>query len=171
MHGRLGHGVYRGPSAGNHPHRHVNLGKSAGPIGVVDRPARTLREPCSIQRVSKHVPCANLGEPFAGRLAFPGGFVEVDEDLPAAAARELVEETGIVLSVPLEQLRTYGAPGRDPRGRTVTTAYIARVPQMDEPVGGSDAAAAGWHRVDDVLAEDLLAFDHAEILRDALARA
>ena len=111
------------------------------------------------------------GEPFAGRLAFPGGFVEVDEDLPAAAARELVEETGIVLSVPLEQLRTYGAPGRDPRGRTVTTAYVARVPQMDEPVGGSDAAAAGWHRVDDVLAEDLLAFDHAEILRDALTLA
>jgi 8-oxo-dGTP diphosphatase len=111
------------------------------------------------------------GEPFAGRLAFPGGFVEIDEDLPAAAARELAEETGIELSVPLEQLRTYGAPGRDPRGRTVTTAYLAVVPQMDEPVGGSDAAAAGWHRVDDVLAAGRLAFDHAEILRDALAHA
>ncbi len=70
--------------------------------------------------------------------------------------------------MPLEQLRTYGAPGRDPRGRTVTTAYLAVVPRMDEPVGGSDAAAAGWHPVDAVLAGDRLAFDHAEILRDAL---
>lgn len=110
-------------------------------------------------------------EPFAGRLAFPGGFVEIDEDLPAAVVRELAEETGIELSVPLEQLRTYGAPGRDPRGRTVTTAYVAVVPRMDEPQGGSDAAAAGWHRVDDVLARDRLAFDHAEILRDALVHA
>jgi 8-oxo-dGTP diphosphatase len=110
------------------------------------------------------------GEPYAGKLAFPGGFVEVDEDLPAAVVRELVEETGLELPVPLEQLRTYGAPGRDPRGRTVTTAYVAVVPVMDEPTGGSDAAAAGWHRVEDVLAEDQLAFDHAEILRDALDR-
>ena len=109
-------------------------------------------------------------DPYAGKLAFPGGFVEVDEDLPAAAARELAEETGLELPVPLEQLRTYGAPGRDPRGRTVTTAYVAVVPRMDEPTGGSDAAAAGWHRVEDVLAEDQLAFDHAEILRDALVR-
>ena len=109
------------------------------------------------------------GEPFAGKLAFPGGFVEIDEDLPAAAARELAEETGIELPVPLEQLRTYGAPGRDPRGRTVTTAYVAVVPRMDEPRGGSDAAAAGWHRVDDVLESDRLAFDHAEIQGDALA--
>lgn len=110
-------------------------------------------------------------EPFTGKLAFPGGFVEIDEDLPVAAVRELAEETGIELPVPLEQLRTYGAPGRDPRGRTVTTAYVAAVPRMDEPQGGSDAAAAGWHRVDDVLAGDRLAFDHAEILRDALAHA
>lgn len=109
-------------------------------------------------------------DPYAGKLAFPGGFVEVDEDLPAAAARELAEETGLELPVPLEQLRTYGAPGRDPRGRTVTTAYVAVVPRMDEPTGGSDAAAAGWHRVEDVLAEDQLAFDHADILRDAFDR-
>ncbi len=108
------------------------------------------------------------GEPYAGKLAFPGGFVEIDEDLPAAAVRELAEETGLDLSVPLEQLRTYGAPGRDPRGRTVTTAYVAVLPRMDEPTGGSDAAAAGWHRVEDVLAGGRLAFDHSEILRDAL---
>ena len=110
------------------------------------------------------------GEPFSGKLAFPGGSVEIDEDLPVAVVRELAEETGIELSVPLEQLRTYGAPGRDPRGRTVTTAYVAVVPRMDEPQGGSDAASAGWHRVEDVLAGDRLAFDHAEILRDALDR-
>jgi 8-oxo-dGTP diphosphatase len=112
------------------------------------------------------------GEPFVGRLAFPGGFVGIDEDLPAAAARELAEETGIELTDPPEQLKTYGAPDRDPRGRTVTVAYLAIAPEIGEAVAGSDAAAADWHAVVPLLDDpDALAFDHAEILRDAVDRA
>ena len=111
-------------------------------------------------------------DPFQGRLAFPGGFVEIDEDLPVAAARELEEETGIRLTDPLEQLKTYGQPGRDPRGRTVTVAYLVVARDLGEPVGGSDAASAGWYPVDSLLeSPGMLAFDHAEILNDAVERA
>lgn len=111
-------------------------------------------------------------EPFEGRLAFPGGFVGIKEDLPAAARRELEEETGIRLAEPPDQLRTYGRPDRDPRGRTVTVAYLAVAPDLGEAVGGTDAAAAGWYEVLPLLDDPSeLAFDHAEILRDAVARA
>jgi 8-oxo-dGTP diphosphatase len=107
------------------------------------------------------------GDPFAGRLAFPGGFVEIDEDLEAAARRELEEETGV--SVPgLRQLGAYGEPGRDPRGRTVTVVFVADLDHEPDAVGGSDAAAAGWFDVEGLLGSpDRLAFDHAAILRDA----
>lgn len=109
-------------------------------------------------------------EPFAGRWALPGGFVLRDEDVAAAAYRELEEETGIREGVHLEQLATYGAPGRDPRGRTVSVAWLALAPQMAEPVAGSDAAGAQWLPVTQV-EEEGLAFDHAEILRDGIERA
>lgn len=111
-------------------------------------------------------------EPFAGRLAFPGGFVGIDEDLAAAAQRELEEETGIEAPTFLDQLRTYGAPGRDPRGRTVTVAHLAIAPDLPDAVGGSDAAAADWHPVEPLLrAPSTLAFDHGTILADAVERA
>ena len=110
--------------------------------------------------------------PFKGRLALPGGFVGIDEDLPAAAARELREETGISLPAPPVQLGTYGAPRRDPRGRTVSVAYLAVAPDLGEAVGGSDAAAADWHDVLPLLDRPRsLAFDHVQILRDAVDRA
>lgn len=110
--------------------------------------------------------------PFAGRLAFPGGFVGIEEDLEDAARRELWEETGIEAPRFLEQLATYGAPGRDPRGRTVSVAHLAIAPDLGEAVGGSDAAAADWHRVEQLLGDPgALAFDHAEILRDGVDRA
>ena len=62
-------------------------------------------------------------EPYQGSWALPGGYIEIDEDLPEAAARELAEETGLK-DVPLEQLHTFGKPGRDPRGRTITVVYF-----------------------------------------------
>jgi 8-oxo-dGTP diphosphatase len=107
--------------------------------------------------------------PFRGRWALPGGFVLPDEDLRPAAERELAEETGVAGTAGhLEQLATYGAPRRDPRGRVVTVAYLALL--RDEPalVAGSDATAAQWH---DVAAPPRLAFDHAQILADGVERA
>ena len=82
-------------------------------------------------------------EPYRGSWALPGGFVEVDEDLPEAAVRELAEETGIELSSSqLSQLGAYGKPGRDPRMRVVSIVYYAFVDDLADPVGGSDAASS-----------------------------
>ena len=101
------------------------------------------------------------GAPFAGSWALPGGFVNADEPLSVAAARELKEETGLDMS-DLEQLHTFGDPGRDPRGWTVSVAYLARVwPGEFKPMAGDDAAEVAWYPLD---TPPPLAFDHAEIL-------
>ena len=105
-------------------------------------------------------------EPFRGMWALPGGFVDMDEDLPDAARRELMEETGLEVDT-LEQFRTFGKPGRDPRGRQITVAYIALVSrEIPSPRAGDDAAEARWFPLD-ALPE--LAFDHAEVLAEARA--
>jgi 8-oxo-dGTP diphosphatase len=111
-------------------------------------------------------------EPFQGRWAIPGGFVEPDETLYDAATRELEEETGLRAEVArLEQLGSYGDPDRDPRGRVVSVAWLAVVPEGARPAAGSDAAEVAWRPVSALLGEDRLAFDHARILADGVERA
>jgi 8-oxo-dGTP diphosphatase len=106
-------------------------------------------------------------EPFAGSWALPGGFVKMDEDTDQAARRELLEETG-VRDLYLEQLYTFGAPGRDPRERVITVAHFAIVNLFEHRVkADTDARNAAWFPVDEL---PKLAFDHHEILDMALKR-
>lgn len=128
--------------------------------------------------------------PHQGRWALPGGFVVEDEDLPKAAIRELTEETGQALGrLHLEQLATYGTPGRDPRMRVVSVAYLAFAPDLPDPIAGTQAADAAWVAVETLGLPDeaairrpgplaqrpgathRLAFDHTRIIADGLERA
>jgi 8-oxo-dGTP diphosphatase len=104
-------------------------------------------------------------DPFAGAWAIPGGFVDMDESLEDAARRELFEETSIRTGA-LEQLHTFGDPGRDPRGRVISVVYLAQVaPNSLQPQAADDAAEVAWHSLQ---RPPKLAFDHAQVL--ALAR-
>ena len=106
-------------------------------------------------------------EPFAGAWALPGGFVNVDEPIVDAAKRELHEETGLEIAL-LEQLYTTGDPGRDPRGWTISIAFLARVDAGTlQPRAGDDAAAVKWFRLNKL---PKLAFDHAMLVQRAIAR-
>lgn len=113
-------------------------------------------------------------DPYRGAAALPGGFLrDAAEDITDAARRELAEEAEIYANQPhLEQYGVYGNPGRDPRGRVVSVAYLAISPGLPEPVAGTDAAAARWVPVDDVLSVAVpLAFDHQRIVADGVERA
>lgn len=106
-------------------------------------------------------------EPYKGEWALPGGFVQIDEDLETGARRELFEETG-VKDVYLEQLYTFGEPGRDPRERVITVAYYALVPSdRMELRAASDAEGVSWFGIDEL---PDLAFDHRHILEKAHGR-
>lgn len=108
------------------------------------------------------------GEPFKGCLALPGGFMNMDETLEETAIREVREEVGInVDSMDVLYLGTFDAVNRDPRGRTISTAFSVTVPHDTEAVAGDDAAEVGWYDVEEVLKLNNLAFDHNEILNDA----
>ena len=106
-------------------------------------------------------------EPFKGRWALPGGFIEIDESLEKAAARELQEEAAVT-NVYLEQLYTFGEPGRDPRGRTISVAYFALIDAERQHIkAADDADDAQWHSV---FKPPRLAFDHKKILDYAVWR-
>lgn len=138
--------------------------------------------------------------PFIGKWAFPGGFINMDEDLEAAAMRELMEEAGVSGVVP-RQIGAYGRADRDPRGRIITVAYLMALPQGAEPKAGDDAADAGLFEIEvdegagkillccpqrgerfavpfrfengraEYPGETALAGDHSQVLADALAMA
>ncbi|GGM24188.1 NUDIX domain-containing protein [Promicromonospora citrea] len=113
-------------------------------------------------------------EPQAGTQALPGGFLNNKwEGIYDAALRELKEEADLDASgLHVEQLAAYGEPGRDPRGRVLSVAYMAIAPGLPEPSAGTDASDAAWVPVEDVLSGKVsLAFDHRQIVRDAVERA
>ena len=101
-------------------------------------------------------------EPYKGRWAFPGGFLQMDESAEEGALRELREETGLSGAF-IRQFHTFSAPDRDPRERVITIAFYALV-RIEEVTGGDDAADARWFALDEV---PQLAFDHDQILRTA----
>lgn len=105
-------------------------------------------------------------EPFRGQWAFPGGFVEMDEELIDAAGRELAEETGLC-GVELEQMHTFGGIGRDPRGRLISVAFVGILNNRPTPEAGDDAAEAKWF---DIANLPKMAFDHAKIAEMAIDR-
>lgn len=112
--------------------------------------------------------------PFRGKLALPGGFVRPGESLEDTAMRELEEETGLdASSISLRQLHTYSHPERDPRGRIVTTAFLAIAPNLPEVTGATDAYRADWVEVEESLwsRDGSLAFDHGLILQNGLEEA
>lgn len=102
-------------------------------------------------------------EPFKGKWALPGGFVEEHEDLQIAALRELFEETGIELKQ-MKQLKAFGKPFRDPRSHTISIAYLGFADEKVIPLAADDAEEAQWFSVNEL---PELAFDHAEIINFA----
>ncbi len=112
--------------------------------------------------------------PYEGTMALPGSLIDVEEDLDAAAGRAFVGATGRAIPH-IEQLGTYGAPGRDPRCRVVSVAYLVLLSLDAEPLVGAGHATAGYFPVDAILASRSpappLAFDHRRIVADAVDRA
>ncbi|MFA5238603.1 MAG: NUDIX hydrolase [Phycisphaerae bacterium] len=107
-------------------------------------------------------------EPYKGKWCLPGGFVNLDEELVDAAARELAEETGLT-GIQLEQVRAFGGLGRDPRGRVITITFMGTITKgPSKPKAGDDAAKARWFDIEE-LPEDL-AFDHNMVVKLVIAK-
>jgi len=104
-------------------------------------------------------------EPFKNMWALPGGFVDKDEDIETAAYRELKEETSIE-DINLSQLHTFGKPGRDPRGHTISVVHTGFLKNNNQKIqAGDDAKNLQWFSVDQL---PELAFDHQEIIHYVL---
>ena len=130
------------------------------------RPAVTADCVVMTKEANPHVLLIERGfDPFKGRWAFPGGFMNMDETAEQCAIRELEEETGLKVSS-IHQIGAYSKVDRDPRGRTITVAYLATIDAPAEVRGQDDAAKAEWFPID---ALPPLAFDHDDIMKDALS--
>jgi 8-oxo-dGTP diphosphatase len=120
-----------------------------------------------IKGVAKVLLIKRGNEPFKGLWAFPGGFVDMDEELEDAVARELAEEAGLV-GIRLEQMYTFGKCGRDPRGRNITVAFWGIAPKGKTKItAGDDAAEAKWF---DIKKLPKMAFDHRLVAKAAIKR-
>lgn len=107
-----------------------------------------------------------LNPPFQGYWALPGGFVDENEELETAAKRELFEETNIQI-FQVKQINAYGNPERDPRSHTVSVAFFGQTDLSAQAQAKDDAKAVKWFPIDEL---PVLAFDHAEIIRDAIEK-
>jgi 8-oxo-dGTP diphosphatase len=107
-------------------------------------------------------------DPYKGKWAIPGGFINIDEELEDAAARELQEETGLT-GIHLEQMHTFGTVGRDPRGRQITIVYMGIIKEgLDRIKAGDDAAMAQWFDINNLPPD--MAFDHNDVARLAIEK-
>lgn len=105
-------------------------------------------------------------EPFKGQWAFPGGFMNMDETTEQCAIRELEEETGLKVTE-IQQIGAYSKVDRDPRGRTVTVAYLAIIDKVEAVQGLDDAVKAQWFSLSSL---PKLAFDHEDIMNDVIKK-
>ena len=144
-----------GPAGGADQPVYRNPALTVDGVVVHRKPGGLLGDTCSVLLIERG------NEPFQGSFALPGGFVDYGEDIADAIHREIEEETGLT-GLPFRQFRTFGKPGRDPRGHTVSVVYVAVViGEQPAVIAGDDAAAAAWHPIDRLPA---LAFDHGHIL-------
>ncbi|WP_373058265.1 NUDIX domain-containing protein [Zunongwangia sp. H14] len=118
---------------------------------------------CNVENLFKVLLVKRKNDPFKGQWALPGGFMEDGEELEAAAKRELKEETGVEIKS-MEQIKAFGRPGRDPRGRMISIAFLSRIFCEEELKPGDDAGDAQWFELDKL---PDLAFDHQEIITAA----
>jgi 8-oxo-dGTP diphosphatase len=126
------------------------------------RPAVTV-DAILISRKQNSVLLIERGrEPYMGKWALPGGFIEMNEELEVACRRELQEETGISV-VDLKQFRAYGSVDRDPRHRTISVIFYLFLEEEVPAMAGDDASHAKWFPLGQLPG---LAFDHQQILGD-----
>ena len=120
---------------------------------------------CKVENKFKVLLIQRKNEPFKDQWALPGGFVDEGEDLETATKRELREETGLEIAS-MEQVQAFGKPGRDPRGHTISIAFLSRIFSEEKLKASDDAKNAKWFELEELLNMDL-AFDHDEIINVA----